>query len=298
MSSQRVVLITGAAGGIGKYMAEHIDKKKYKLRLMIRSKANKKQADPISSFGEIVEGTLDNFEGLVKIFTGVDTIIHLAGVPDASATWESLRAGNIDGVYHVFTAAKAAGCNRVIYASSIHAISGSPRDVQAKTNEPVNPGDLYGVTKCFGEALARYMAEQEGLSSIAVRIGAFEPHENARREDGGIWMMDAWLSPRDCVHLFECCIDAPAGLKFAIVHGLSKNTFQRMDISDTCRLVGYKPQDVFDDEYPSLKNYKLKEKIFSHNVQDARQKSGLRDHIPTAEKIAKHDKSTTHTDIF
>src|SRR3712207_7646535 len=79
--------------------------------------------------------------------------------------------------YHTFVAAKAAGCRRVIYASSIHAVSGYPSDVQVKTSEPVNPGDLYGVTKCFGEALGRYMAEKEGLSVIALRIGAFQAPE-------------------------------------------------------------------------------------------------------------------------
>src|SRR3712207_7240554 len=49
--------------------------------------------------------------------------------------------------YHTFVAAKAAGCRRVIYASSIHAVSGYPAGVQVKTSEPVNPGDLYGVTR-------------------------------------------------------------------------------------------------------------------------------------------------------
>lgn len=36
------------------------------------------------------------------------------------------------------------------------------------TDDPVNPGDLYGVTKCFGEAMSRYVAEQEGLSVISI----------------------------------------------------------------------------------------------------------------------------------
>ena len=84
---------------------------------------------------------------------------------------------NVVGTYHLFAAAKAAGCRRVVYASSIHAVSGHPPDAQVGPDDPVNPGDLYGVSKCFGEALARYMAEQEGLSAIAVRIGAAQPPE-------------------------------------------------------------------------------------------------------------------------
>jgi nucleoside-diphosphate-sugar epimerase len=39
--------------------------------------------------------------------------------------------------------------NRVIYASSIHAISGYPADQQVRESDPVNPGDIYGVSKCF-----------------------------------------------------------------------------------------------------------------------------------------------------
>jgi hypothetical protein len=33
----------------------------------------------------------------------------------------------------------------MVYASSIHAISDYPQDVQAKTTEPQNPEDLYGI---------------------------------------------------------------------------------------------------------------------------------------------------------
>ena len=127
-------------------------------------------------------GDLNDLEGLKTLFAGADTVVHLAGQAGPSTAWSALLEANITGTYHAFVAAKAAGCRRVIYASSIHAVSGYPADIQVKTNEPVNPGDLYGVSKCFGEALARYMAEQEGVSAIAIRIGAFQPIEAARDE--------------------------------------------------------------------------------------------------------------------
>jgi len=47
--------------------------------------------------------------------------------------------------YNIFFAAKKSNVKRVIYASSIHAISGYPKDTQVKTIDPVNPGDLYGI---------------------------------------------------------------------------------------------------------------------------------------------------------
>jgi nucleoside-diphosphate-sugar epimerase len=185
-----------------------------------------------------------------------------------------VRDDNITGTYHIYVAAKAAGVRRVIYASSIHAVSGYPSDVQVKTSEPVNPGDLYGVSKCFGEALARYMAEQEGISSICLRIGAFQPAEAARSPEG-VGMLDAWVSRRDLNQLIEKCIDAEK-IQFAIFHGLSNNRFKRLDISDARALVGYDPQDDLTEINVRLKDLKLNETVSSHSLSDDRQKSGLR----------------------
>jgi hypothetical protein len=126
---------------------------------------------------------------------------------------------------------------------------------------------MIGVTKCFGEALARYMAEQEGLPSIAVRIGAYQPNSSTHNESMNGLMMNAWLSERDCVQLFERCIDAPANLKFAIVHGLSRNTFNRMDIESTRQLLGYEPQDNYFEEAEKFKDLKTTETLLAHNVQ-------------------------------
>ena len=174
----------------------------------------------------------------------------LAGDPDPSATWSSLHDANIVGTYNTFVAAKAADCRRVVYASSIHAVSGYAPDVQVKTSEPVNPGDLYGVTKCFGEALGRYMAEQEGLSVIAVRIGAFQPPASAASEAGPA-MLDYFVSPRDLCQLLDRCITVD-DLRFAIVHGLSENRFKRLDLSDTRQRLGYQPRDDAARLHPGL----------------------------------------------
>ncbi len=149
--------------------------------------------------------------------------------------------------------------------------------MQVKTSEPVNPGDLYGVSKCFGEALARYMAEKEGVSSICLRIGAFQPTGNAKKESG-IAMLDAWVSRRDLNQLIEKCIDVE-NLKFAILHGLSDNRFKRLDISDARELVGYQPQDDLTEVNVKLKSLNLSEQVGNHNLIDGQQKSGLHNEL-------------------
>jgi UDP-glucose 4-epimerase len=272
--ARRRVLVTGAAGNIGAYFAEH-SHQNYDLRLMVHQVDQR--AEALRAFGELVAGDLGDLQKLKELCRGADTIVHLAGDPDPGAAWKSLLESNIVGTYNLFVAAKAAGCRRVIYASSIHAVSGYPADVQVKTSEPVNPGDLYGVTKCFGEALGRYMAEQEGLSVIALRIGAFQPIEAARQE-GGIGMLDAFVSQRDLNQLIERCIDAE-NIKFAILHGLSDNRFKRLDISDARALVGYQPQDDLTEEHPQLKQLHLGDTVSSHSLADGEKPSGIRDEL-------------------
>lgn len=275
-ATRRKVLVTGAAGNIGSYFAEH-SHDRYDLRLMVKEVDDDARA--IERFGEVVTGELSDLDKLKGFCAGVDTVVHLAANPSPSAAWSSVLNDNLIGTYNVYVAAKSAGCRRVIYASSIHAVSGYPKDVQVKTTDPVNPGDLYGVSKCFGEALGRYVANQEGLSVIALRIGAFQPVEKARRGDQAIGMMDAWVSRRDLNQLIERCIDVGDHVRFAILNALSDNRFKRLDISDARALVGYAPQDDLTEVNEAVKDLRLGERVMGHNVQDSGQKSGLREEL-------------------
>ena len=271
---RRKVLVTGAAGNIGSYFAEQ-SHGRYDLRLMVRGDEDKADLESLRKFGELVTAELSDLDRLKEMCRGVDTVLHLAAVAQPESTWEQLLPANIVGTYNMMVAAKHAGCRRLIYASSIHAVSGYPPDVQVKTSEPVNPGDLYGVSKCFGEALGRYMAEQEGLSVIALRIGAFQPPESARDPDKGVEMMHMFVSRRDLNQLIEKCIDVE-NLQFAILHGLSDNYFKRLDISDARELVGYEPQDDATELNPRLEKLDLDERVRAANQQDPGQKSGIR----------------------
>lgn len=270
--TRRHVLITGAGGRIGSYLSEH-SHARYDLRLMVQKPED---GEAIRSYGEVVVGDLLDLERMKAICEGIDTVVHLAGDPNPAATWKALLDANIIGTYHAFVAAKSAGCRRVIHASSIHAVSGYPPDRQVHTSDPVNPGDLYGVSKCFGESLGRYMAEQEGLSVIALRIGGFQAVEDARNPHS-IGNMDAFVSKRDLTQLIHRCIDIE-NLQFAIFHGLSNNRFKRLDITDARELLGYDPQDDFTQEYPQLKELHLSTAISTHSLDDPRH-SGIREEL-------------------
>ena len=207
----------------------------------------------------------------------MDTVVHLAANPDAMGTWAELHEPNVVGVYNIMVAAKAAGCRRLVFASSVHAISGYPVDVQSKTNEPVNPGDLYGVTKCFGEAMGRYMAEREGLSVIALRIGAVQPRSMARKAQS-LGMMEQWVSYEDLTQLLLLCINDET-LQWGVFNALSGNRFQKMDISDARELLGYEPKDDASVSNPRLKSLELRKNVRAGNASDADYRSGLREDL-------------------
>lgn len=260
----RRVLVTGAAGRIGRWFAE-MAPVRLELRRMVRP-------------GEDLEGgfeaDLADLPRLKEACAGIDTVVHLAGDPRPGAPWASLLPNNVVGTYNLFAAAKTAGCRRVVYASSIHAVSAHPPDAQVGPDDPVAPGDLYGVTKCFGEAMARYMAEIEGLSAIVVRIGACMPPEWVS-DPARVGNVDAWVSPRDLVQLLVRCVDDER-LRFAIVNGLSGNRFNRLDIASARDLLGYAPEDDVARVNPAMPDSNAR--VATHTLRDG-YPSGLREDL-------------------
>lgn len=255
----RPVLVTGAAGRIGQPFSEYA-RDRYKLRLLVHSPEN---ISKVENYGETIQGEINDLEFMKQACQGIDTVVHLAANPSPEADWDSLLPVNIDGTYNVFMAARAAGCRKVIFASSIHAISGYHTEYQVHPEEAVNPGDLYGVSKCFGEALGRYMATQKQLSCIAIRIGWFASHNEAA-EEKNMGMLNAFISHRDLCQLICRSIDDEK-LLFAIFHGLSYNRFNRMDIKTAEELVGYSPEDDFTKLNRKLEDLHLRREVRPHN---------------------------------
>lgn len=243
---KRSVLVTGAAGNIGSFFAEQTHER-FELRL---TDVDDERLRAVGRFGETHAADIGDIGAIKALCDGLDTVVHLAATPDPGAPWSQLLELNIVGTYNVLVAARAAGCRRVVFASSIHAVTGYPPQRQVRTDDPVRPGDLYGVTKCFGEALGCYLADQEGLSVIAVRIGAFQPLDTAR-DPSNAAMLDMFASQRDLAQLLERCVTVE-GVGFAIVHGLSANRFNRLDLTDTIALTGYEPRDDFAAVSPAV----------------------------------------------
>jgi nucleoside-diphosphate-sugar epimerase len=232
----RKILITGAAGEIGTFLTSSLPTTRYELVLADIRKPDTATAYPF------IELDIADLEQFTAACAGIDTVVHLAADRRTNAPWETLLPANVIGAYNAFEAAHRAGCRRVIFASSIHTGSGYPDEVQVHTDMLTRPGNLYGATKVWGEAVARVYADQKGLSCLCLRFGGVGSRDNARRLTDPIFP-PMYLTYEDITHLITVCIDAPDDLRYGIFNGVSNNRYKKLDITNAREILGYNPQD-------------------------------------------------------
>jgi uronate dehydrogenase len=222
------VLVTGAAGRIGTYLRSGLPPLGWAVRCL--DLAGPPEPDGLEwSIGDVTDP-----EALAKAMAGIETVVHLAGIP-TEAAFDDLRQANIEGTYQVFEAARQAGVRRVIYAGSNHAVGYHEGDALLTIEVRPRPDSLYGVTKVFGEALGSFYADRYGLEVAAVRIGScFD-------RPPGVRGLGTWLSPNDAVRLVDALLRAPS-FGFRVLYGISANTRAWWDQAPALAL-GYRPED-------------------------------------------------------
>jgi nucleoside-diphosphate-sugar epimerase len=188
-------------------------------------------------------GNLDvtDLDACRAAFIDADAVVHLAAVPDPDASWAELFAPNVTGAYHVCRAAADCGVRRLVLASSLHAVSGYPDGQQRRVGDPPRPGNLYGATKAWSEALGAWTVATSSTSVVALRIGYFA---DSRPVGSGVTARDraAWLSSRDCAELIRAAVEAD-GITFVVANGISANRYRIADLSETIQRLGYEPVD-------------------------------------------------------
>ena len=234
--AKKRVLITGAAGRIGKVLRDGLQDR-YSLRLLYN-----RTVLPAEGEDEVRVADITNLAKMEEVVGGCDAVIHMAGNPSMSATFEEAAHQNSLGTYCIYEACVRRGCGRVVFASTNHVTGMYEKDgVYTTPDMPVRPDSYYGASKAHGEALGRYYADNHDLGVICLRIGSFQPNEalENRRSDR---ILSTWLSHRDCVQLVRRCLEVE-GVDFGVFYGISGNTRAYWDIQNARDLLGYEPED-------------------------------------------------------
>jgi L-arabinose 1-dehydrogenase [NAD(P)+] len=243
------VAVTGAAGDVGREALAALDEHE------VRALTHREHDDVDSELLELTDAAT-----VRERLAGVDVVVHLAGNPDAGADWEAVRGPNVEGTYNVYEAAREHGIERVVFASSNHAVQmyeatdperpwtvDDPDPIPA--DDPPRPDGPYGVSKVCGEAFGSYYADRYGIEVVNLRIGwlrTLEQLEDTQDDPGSAmarFSRAVWLSPRDCRHLVARSVAADLPENPLTVYGISENAERYFPLTPATCGLGYRPRD-------------------------------------------------------
>lgn len=262
-TSRKRVLVTGSDGLIGRLLMDA-----WRTSAAYEPVGLARKAGP---YADVVADTTD-LEAVVAACEGIDAVIHLAATSAVASEWDAVLDSNLIGTYNVFEAAKRADVGQVVFASSNHAVGtfetahvpslwdiDDPRQID-ETAE-IQPDSLYGVSKVYGEAMARYYVDHHGLRAVCLRIGGCRSPEDPSHPDN-LWkperdheadireqrrrMRAVWLSERDCVQLIEKSLETDRD--WVVCYGISDNPRKIWSIEHAREALGYAPQDAAPEE--------------------------------------------------
>jgi len=169
------VLVTGAAGFVGRAVCERLAQDGIAVRAALRRAPDHPVAGAADS---VVTGPLEACDGLAAALEGIDAVVHLAArahvlddpVPDPLAAY---RAANAEATARLAEAARAAGVRRFVLMSSIK-VNGEAtgKDRLFTEADAPAPQDAYGVAKMEAEGALRAAAAAPGSALEPVILRA------------------------------------------------------------------------------------------------------------------------------
>lgn len=245
------ILVTGAAGALGRALRERLQARYALLRLSDRA-----EMAPATAGEETVVADLTDADATAQLCAGIDAIVHLGG-QSVEGTWDQVIQANLIGAVNLYEGARKAGVDRVLFASSNHAIGFYRRTERIGPGAPPRPDSRYGLSKAFGEDLSRYYALKHGIRGFCMRIGSCFPEPvNAR-------MLSTWQSYDDFARLVVVGLEAD--YRYEIVYGVSRNTRSWWDNTEAYRL-GYDPQDDAERFAPQVEGI-----VLAHDLDEGLQ---------------------------
>ena len=190
MSDQPRVLVTGAAGRLGRAVASRFHREGFDLL-----------ATDIVDASDVpyrfVHADLLDHARALDVLEDIDVLLHLGNHPGIGATPPQLVFNdNVSMNENMFQGAAERGVGKIVFASTLQLI-GSHIDRRTVINEPSDPGyplnettapdpsNVYALSKTVSEVMLRYYAERCGIDCIALRFPLLHYSEDRVRVSSG-----------------------------------------------------------------------------------------------------------------
>lgn len=223
------IALSGASGHVGSVLRRELPRHGIDLR----SSVGLTPAVPLHAGEDLTHGDLRDPAVVDALLHGVEVLIHMAGT-SVERPLQEIIDNNLIALHAVYEGARRNGVRRVVFASSNHAFGMHGSDQRLRQDAEFRPDSLYGLSKVWGEAMARMYWDKHGIEGICLRIGTTKdcPPEDFRQ-------LSTWMGTDDLVALALRCIQAP--VDFTVVWGISDNDRAYYDLSEGNR-IGFAPQ--------------------------------------------------------
>jgi nucleoside-diphosphate-sugar epimerase len=175
-------LITGGAGFIGSNIVAELVKRDEQVRVLDNFATGKREnLSPFLDNIELVEGDLQDHETVRRAVEGVDVILHQGALPSVPRSVNApltTNEVNVTGTLNLLIAARYAGVQRVVYASS-SSVYGNAELMPKRESMALAPLSPYAVSKLAGEHYCRAFYAVYGLETVCLRyFNVFGPHQD------------------------------------------------------------------------------------------------------------------------
>jgi dihydroflavonol-4-reductase len=178
LEKQMKCFVTGASGFIGANLVHELLARGHEVRVLIRPGSDLRGIGQANY--EVFDGDLSSTDRLQQGLQGCDWCFHVAASYHLwLKNYEPMYEANVEGTRNILSAARRAGCSRIVYTSTVGCIGLPKADPQGNvvpTDEttPVSEGQMsnhYKLSKWRAEQVALEFAKA-GLPVVIVNPSA------------------------------------------------------------------------------------------------------------------------------
>lgn len=165
------MLVTGATGMIGAFVAQRAVREGYRVRALVRAGSDRRELKALGV--ELVDGDLAAPETLPSALKGIDVVVHSAAHIGDWGPAEKYRAINVVALEHLLSAAQREGrLRRWIHVSTLGVYPARDHFGTDETTPPDLAGlDGYTRTKAEAEVLLKRRIEEDKFPAVILRPG-------------------------------------------------------------------------------------------------------------------------------
>lgn len=166
------VLVTGGAGFIGSHLVHALVERGDRVRVLDNlSTGALSNLEAIQDRIDVQQGDLRQAADVAAAVAGIDLVFHegaFVSVPQSLEDPADCYAINVDGTIQLLEAARAAGVQQVVLASSA-AVYGNLDNFPLRESGPTESLSPYAASKYMTETLAQLYTASFGLPVVALR---------------------------------------------------------------------------------------------------------------------------------